>query len=216
LPNIVLASGSPRRQAFLRELGLSFTVVVADIDERPQPGELPAALARRLAEEKARAVARWLDGEEQATLVIAADTVGALGLQILGKPADTGEATRMLEALRNRPHTIHSAVSVLALPRGEQETVVNNTVVLMRNYSDTEIAAYVASGDPMDKAGAYAIQHAGFAPVTTVDGCVAGVVGLPLGDMARLLARYGVTPPENLIQVCERQTQFSCCQKGKA
>lgn len=211
---IILASGSPRRQAFLRDLGIAYTVVVADIDEAPHPAEAPTTLARRLAEEKARAVAQRLSDHTERLLIIAADTVVALGNQLLGKPEDAADAISMLETLRNRTHAVHSAVSLLALPEGEQETVVNSTDVLMRNYSDADLLAYVASDDPMDKAGAYAIQHPGFAPVTRVDGCVAGVIGLPLADMTRLLAKYGVTPPQSLVAVCEQQTQFACCQRG--
>ncbi|MEZ4673166.1 MAG: Maf family protein [Caldilineaceae bacterium] len=189
---LILASGSLRRQQFLRELGLSYSVVVADIDETPQPGEAPIALARRLAEAKATAVAARLP-RQAATLIIAADTVVALGNQLLGKPADAQEATQMLELLRNRPHHVHSSICVLEQHSGRHLTRVNSTAVQMREYSDAEMAAYVASGDPFDKAGGYAIQHPDFAPVSALSGCISGVIGLPLGDLRELLAALGVT-----------------------
>lgn len=212
---IILASGSPRRQQFLRNLGLKFEIVVADIDETPASGEAPLALVRRLAEEKARAVADLLPPSPAPYLVIAADTVGALDETLLGKPVDPADAGRMLRALRNRIHQVHSAVSVLPLaheaPR--QRTVVSSTDVRMRNYSDGEIAAYVASGDPLDKAAAYAIQNRNFAPVRSIDGCLANVIGLPLADLRDLLAEFGVSITAPLPSLCEAHADFACCQR---
>jgi septum formation protein len=212
--SIILASSSPRRQEFLRALGLAFTVMPADIDEMPLADESPVALARRLASSKAHAVAARLTADMHA-VVIAADTVVAMGEMQLGKPEDKADASRMLALLRDRDHEVHSAICVLDTASGYAETVVNTTVVWMRNYSDTEIAVYVDSGDPLDKAGAYAIQHADFDPAQTIGGCLSNVVGLPLGDLRDLLARVDVTVPCDVATVCEAQTHFTCCQRTR-
>ncbi|MBX3011812.1 MAG: septum formation protein Maf [Caldilineaceae bacterium] len=215
-PQLILASGSPRRQQFLRELGLDFVVQVADIDETPDVAEAPLALAYRLATTKARAVAARLAPTHAPAVIIAADTVVALGDQQLGKPGDDAEATHMLTLLRDCTHEVHTGLSLLAWPAGTQETVINTTQVQMRNYTDAEIAAYIATGDPFDKAGAYAVQHPTFAPVCALQGCISGVIGLPLADLRRLLAAAGVEIPHALGPVCQRQTQFLCCQDSAA
>jgi septum formation protein len=209
---LVLASASPRRQQFLRDLGLPFTVLVAAIDETPLPNETPVALAPRLAAAKAQAVAQRLPNNGTPYLVIGADTVVALESTLLGKPADEREATAMLELLRNRVHEVHSGVSVLDAVSGERRTRVNTTQVLMRNYTDAELAAYVATGDPLDKAGAYAIQHREFAPVQALTGCISGVIGLPLPDLRALLREFGVALPQEIVMACQPHTSFLCCQ----
>lgn len=211
---IILASGSPRRQQFLRELGTDFIVQVADIDETPYVDEAPIALALRLAESKAQAVAGRLTEDQLPAVIIAADTVVALGNHLLGKPVDDAEATAMLTLLRDREHEVHTSVSVLCWPGGEQQSRVNTSQVQMRNYSDPEVAAYVVTGDPRDKAGAYAIQHPVFAPVCALRGCISGVIGLPLGDLRELLAQAGVALPAPVAPVCRRQTTFACCQEA--
>lgn len=210
---LILASASPRRQQFLRDLGLAFRVQAADIDETPQVGEDPVALAHRLAEQKAQAVANQVSADEQPYLIIAADTVVALGQTLLGKPGDAAEATAMLRTLGGRNHEVHSGISVIATDTGTQWTRVNSTTVQMRPYTDQEIAAYVATGDPFDKAGAYAIQHPEFAPVAQLQGCVAGVIGLPLADLRDLLANFGVSLPNSVVNACQVHTAFPCCQR---
>lgn len=209
---LILASASPRRQQFLRDLGLDFSIMVADIDETPYTAEAPLALARRLATSKARTVAQRCPPDGVPRLVIAADTVVALGQTLLGKPVDAQEATAMLELLCNQVHEVHTAVSVLAVNKDVQHTRVNTTQVLMRNYSAAEIAAYVATGDPLDKAGAYAIQHRTFDPAQTLAGCLSGVMGLPLGDLRDLLAKFGVRLSNSVAIACQRHTAFACCQ----
>lgn len=211
-PQIVLASASPRRQAFLTDLGLDFVTAPADVDETPLPGEHPVALAARLAEQKAQAVAQRLPPGPR-RVIVAADTVVALGDLLLGKPVDGAEARYMLDLLRDGPHQVHSAVSVLDTAGGVTRTHVDSTTVVMRAYSDAEIDAYIATGDPLDKAGAYAIQHGEFAPAAGVVGCLSGVMGLPLGVLADLLAEVGVDLPP-VASVCERQTVFPCCRAG--
>lgn len=215
---LILASSSPRRQAYLQELGLSFVVIPADIDETPLPNEAPIALASRLASAKAQAVAeryRAGDGADGGAVIIAADTVVALGKNLLGKPTSRQDAARMLRMLRGRDHEVHSAISVYDTGADHCETVVNTTMVWMRNYSTTEIAAYVNSGDPMDKAGAYAIQHDSFDPAMMIGGCLSGVVGLPLGDLRCLLAKVGVEVVADLPSICESQSHFFCCQRKR-
>jgi MAF protein len=213
MPAIILASASPRREQFLRDMGLAFTVRIADIDETPRASDLPADLARRLAIEKAQAVANTLNKSEEEYLIVAADTVVAIDDQILGKPLDTADALRMLTILRDRPHQVHSALCIQALTSGEQISRVNTTDVKMRPYSDAEMQRYAAGGDPLDKAGAYAIQHPQFAPVERLDGCFAAVMGLPLADLHELLVMFGVTPPCSIAMACKKHNPNSCCQE---
>ncbi len=210
-PAIILASASQRRQQFLRDLGLAFTIAVADIDETPLPAEEPAAMTVRLAAAKAQAVAARLPESAAPRLIVASDTTVAIGDEILGKPLDAADAGRMLRALRNRDHRVISAVSVLQLPDMRHVTRINRTTVIMRAYSDAEVDAYVASGDPMDKAGAYGIQARGFAPVVALEGCYAGVMGLPLADFCDLLAEFGVRTPVAPRAACLLFNTFACC-----
>lgn len=203
----ILASGSPRRREFMQALGLPYTVHVADIDERNGQDEPPGALVARLSREKARAVA--VHHPEAA--VIGADTIVTLDGAMLGKPAGAADAEAMLRALRDRPHEVYSGVTVCP-PRGADPlTAVVCTTVWMRPYSDDEIAAYVASGDPMDKAGAYAIQNAAFRPVARLRGCYASVMGLPLRALTDLLARVGIVAPVETAQACAALTGVPCC-----
>jgi septum formation protein len=208
--SLILASASQRRQQFLRNLGLTFTIMVADIDETPLPAEEPAAMTRRLAEAKASAVAQRLSKDAPA-IIVASDTTVALGSEIYGKPIDAEDAERMLRDLRDGVHEVISAVTLLRTTDRIQKTRINRTLVTMRAYSDAEIAAYVASGDPMDKAGAYGIQSPGFAPACALDGCFASVMGLPLADLCDLLANFGVHVKRSPAQVCAAVNPFPCC-----
>ena len=212
-PEIILASASPRRQALLEQLGLSVRLMPADIDETPLPGEAPLALAKRLAEAKAVAIAEVV-GTVPPALIVAGDTVVAMGNTLYGKPEDAADAVRMLVDLRGGPHQVHSAVTVHATATGRVDTCVNSTTVYMRDYTDAEIAAYVATGDPMDKAGAYAIQHPVFAPAHHIEGCLSGVIGMPMGDLVDLLVSAGVVVPRPVAAVCAAQTHFACCRSG--
>jgi septum formation protein len=217
---LILASGSPRRRQFLHELGLSFSVLAADIDETPLPGEHPGAMTCRLAEEKARAVAARLAGTADPILIIASDTTVALGDEIYGKPLDADDAKRMLRDLRGGPHQVFSAVSVLEVPSADaardgapqrQSTRINTTDVFMRDYHDAEIDAYVASGDPLDKAGAYGIQARDFHCVEHMQGCYASVMGLPLADLAELLEEFGCRIAASVPAVCGLFNPYPCC-----
>jgi septum formation protein len=202
---LVLASQSPRRRDLLALLGLPFDVTAVDVAETPQPGELPAALVARLSQEKACAAVALLD-----TVVVACDTVVALDGDVLGKPCDAAEATAMLRHLRGRPHTVYSAITLLETTTTETLTDVAETCVVMRAYTDAELDAYVASGDPLDKAGAYAIQHAGFHPVAQVQGCYVNVTGLPLCHLTRCLRAWGIEPIRDVPTACQAYTGYAC------
>lgn len=182
---LVLASASPRRRELLATLGRPFTVQAADLDESLRPGEAPDAYGARLALAKAGAVAAGL-GAAAAT-VVGADTLVVLEGAILGKPADEAEATAMLRRLRGRAHQVITALAVLDARSGRHLLDCAWTRVQIRDYGEAELAAYVAGGDPLDKAGAYAIQHAGFRPVARLEGSETNVIGLPLGLLAKLL-----------------------------
>jgi septum formation protein len=183
---LILASASPRRRDLLARLGLPFEVVEADIDESALVGR-PERVARRLAAAKARAVA----ARRPDATILAADTIVAHRGVILGKPRDAVEAEATLKRLRGRVHRVVTAVAVL--PPGRRPVVDHAvTRVTMRRYSDAEIAASIARGDPFDKAGAYAIQDERLAPVAAYGGCYCNVVGLPLWTAVRLLGRAGL------------------------
>lgn len=177
----ILASQSPRRQSLIQLLGYPVSVMVADVDEASITHPDPAINVVKTAVFKATTIAQKVQTEDK--IIIAADTTVALAGQMLGKPRDTAEATTMLQALRNQAHAVHTGFVLMDLRSGQQVEGVATAVVTMRNYSDEEIAVYVASGDPMDKAGAYAIQHPNFMPVAHLDGCYTAVMGLPVCDL---------------------------------
>lgn len=191
-PRLVLASASPRRRQILDVLGIPFDPIELDVDETPHPGEAPGEVAHRLAVAKAEAGAT----RYPAALVLGADTVVALDGEALGKPSSAGEAVETLQRLRGRAHRVISRVALAwAGELGEKIEVssrVATTEVWMRNYTDDEIREYVASGDPFDKAGSYAIQHPTFRPVEWIAGCFLNVVGLPLPEVVELLRAAGM------------------------
>ena len=196
---LILASVSPRRRDLLARLDLPFKVVASRVDEGALRGR-PEPIARRLAAAKARAVAT----ERPDAIVLAADTVVAHRGTLLGKPRDADEAQAMLQRLRGRVHRVVTAVAVL--PPGRRRPLIDHatTYVTMRRYTDADIAASIARGDPFDKAGAYAIQDERLAPVARYDalpgssvgpggqGCYCNVMGLPLWTAIRLLERAGL------------------------
>jgi len=190
--SLVLASASPRRRELLAALGVSFEVDPAGVDESSAEAG-PARLAETLALAKARAVA----ARRPADIVLGCDTVVALDGRLLGKPADAAEARAMLRALRGRAHEVVTGVAAVCAARGIEAVAHQRTVVVMRAYTDAECEAFIARGEPFDKAGGYAIQDVEFHPVERIDGCACGVMGLPLWTLRRLLARAGVeaSPP---------------------
>jgi len=206
MKKIFLASNSPRRKALFGLFGWPFEVLPAEIDESQLPGEPPAVFVKRLACQKAQKVSR----EEGNGLVIGADTIVVDGSEILGKPASADEAVRMLRQLRGRTHQVYTGIAIIGSHTGQAFNVVSQTDVTMRNYSDNEIRAYVATGDPFDKAGAYAIQHEGFHPVAALDGCFASVMGLPLCLLSQGLLEFGMKPPADLQERCQEALNFTC------
>ncbi len=184
--NLTLASQSPRRRELLAQLGLTFEVRPAQADETPRPAEDARAYVLRVAQAKARAI-------EAAGVVLGADTAVVLDGRILGKPRDAGEATVMLRALSGRAHQVLTAVC--ARGAGRQESLVVTSVVELAPLSERQVSWYVASGEPFDKAGGYAVQGLAGAFVTAVRGSVSNVVGLPLAETIGLLERFGIRLP---------------------
>jgi nucleoside triphosphate pyrophosphatase len=180
---LVLASASPRRADLLRSVGLEFDVVPADIDESVLPGETPTEYVERLSVDKARAVAQRLDA---ASIVVAADTTVDVDGRILEKPVDDDDARRMLGLLSGRVHLVHTGVTVRG-PDGSVSRVVETAVEFV-TLSPASIDWYIATAEPFDKAGAYAIQGAGGALVRRLDGSVTNVIGLPLAETLELIA----------------------------
>ena len=189
-PQFILASRSPRRRELLAHLGVPFRVVVPEVEEDVTPASSgqPEGLAEALALAKAEAVAR----DEGEAVVIAADTIVVDGDTILGKPADGAAAAETLRRLRGKTHRVITGLAVVDAGSGRRAASHVVTAVQMRDYSDAEVAAYVARGEPFDKAGAYAIQDEQFHPVASYDGCYCNVVGLPLKTLVILLRRAGL------------------------
>ncbi|MCY3906290.1 MAG: Maf family protein [Anaerolineaceae bacterium] len=186
---LVLASASPRRRDLLASLGLRFRVDAPQLDESPLPGEHPQAWATRLSQAKAALVAAR---HAPPALILAADTLVIDGAAALGKPVDAADAHRMLRRLRASSHEVCTAFTLQrAGASGQRLTRLCRTRVHMRAWSDAEEADYVAGGDPLDKAGAYAIQHPVFAPVERIEGSYSNVVGLPLEMLQEALPHFG-------------------------
>jgi len=190
---IVLASSSPRRRRLLRELGVAFSVRVPDVDERPLSGERPGPHVRRLALAKARAVARGLAPGCGAQWVVGADTVVVLDGRILGKPRDAADARGMLARLSGRTHEVLTGVALVPAAGGRARTAVVRSRVTMKPFDEATIRRYVAGGEPLDKAGSYAVQGRGRHLVARVAGSLTNVVGLPLERLGRLFATVGVS-----------------------
>ena len=219
---LILGSQSPRRRELLERMGLEFTVLTAEIDETKFETDDPETSVRRICAAKAEAVARKMreqgsgikdqESEEDAcSLILASDTVVVLDGKIMGKPHDAAEARAMLTALSGREHAVYTAFTILpftALGR-QGETVTNEgaagfvggaythcekTYVKFRNLTPEEISAYVATGEPMDKAGAYGIQNLGAMLVESIRGDYFTVLGLPVCQLAQALKRYGIDP----------------------
>ena len=205
MTNFILASNSPRRKELLTLLGWPFEVIPADIDESRKAGEPPVDYVRRLACEKARAIAAGHAG-----LILAADTIVVDGDELLGKPVDDAGARRMLTQLRGRTHQVYTGIALVDTASGESLDKVCRTDVPMRDYSDAELDAYIQTGDPLDKAGAYAIQHNGFHPVDSLQGCYASVMGLPLCHLVVSLRQFGWDAPDDLPARCQQTLHYRC------
>jgi septum formation protein len=204
---LLLASNSPRRKQLLALGGWEFTTCPSDLDETALPRETPRDYVLRLAEAKARASAPQTLSEQ---VVIGSDTAVIIDGDILGKPADFAEAKAMLRRLRGRTHQVYTGIAVFRPVDGKFARDLCITDVPMRAYSDEEISVYVATGDPLDKAGAYAIQHPGFQPVASMSGCFSSVMGLPHCHLARLLKEFGIQPAADLPGNCQAFLKYQC------
>ncbi len=221
--SLVLASNSPRRRELMTLGGWTFDSRPADVDESQLPGEAPGIYVLRLAESKASLCASsyykkamisstnmgMMTADDNLT-ILAADTAVVDGEAILGKPRDRAEAAAMLRRLRGRNHQVYTGITLLRISDGNKGTDLCVTEVPMRVYSDDEIEHYVASGDPLDKAGAYGIQHSEFHPVEKFSGCYASVMGLPLCHLTRTLRKFGIAPKTDISAECQSSLDYTC------
>ena len=210
-PVLLLASNSPRRRELIALGGWKFIINPANIEEVRKANESPTQYVLRLAETKAREVANQA---QPGWLVVGADTIvvddTSSGAEILEKPTNQSDAFRMLAQLRNRSHQVLTALAVLDPIDDRLLIDICVTEVVMRSFTNEEISAYVASGDPMDKAGAYAIQDATFQPVDHLEGCYASVMGLPLCHLQRTLFQFGSFTEKDIPQACQETLKYNC------
>ena len=192
---IILASQSPRRVALLKQMGINCLVMPAGIDETALGGELPSQYVLRLAEQKALAIVAKLNGEHAELPVLAADTTVALGSSIFGKPENANDAFKMLKKLSGSTHQVHTAIALAF--NGKCETALNTTQVTMMALTDAMISAYIATNEPLDKAGSYAIQGLAGNWINHIEGSYTGVMGLPVFETAMLLNK-----------ICKNQGQY--------
>jgi septum formation protein len=190
MKKLILASSSPRRAEVLRNAGIEFEVRPADIDETRRPAEPAGDYVRRLALEKARAVAELSTSAED-IIVVGADTVVVNRGEILLKPDSPEDARRMLRQLSGGVHEVHTGLAVIRMPQKIERVVEEVTSVHFAKLSNAEIDAYIATGEPFDKAGAYGIQSLGGRYVTRVEGCYFNVMGMPLGHLWATLKEFG-------------------------
>ena len=189
----ILASSSPRRRELLTSIGIDFDVIPSDVPEEHQLGEAPEEYVARLSRDKANALAQ----EHRGRWVIAADTTVHLGEQLLEKPADAKDAERMLATIAGQTHVVYTGVTLQNVDGGYCDTRVAETEVRMLPLSAQEIEWYVASGEPLDKAGAYAAQGIGAVFIESIHGSYTNVVGLPLATLFQMLRRAGMDPLKN-------------------
>lgn len=182
-----------------------FEVRAAEVDETPHPNESPADYVLRLAATKARAIPAHEDH-----IILASDTTVVDGSEILGKPREEQEAIAMLRRLRGRTHQVYTAIALLRVSDNLLLTDLCVTDVPMRDYSEEEMQAYVQSGDPFDKAGAYAIQHPQFRPVAIMRGCYASVMGLPMCHVVRLMRKVNILPDADVPTNCQKFLEYEC------
>ncbi|MBS1248869.1 MAG: Maf-like protein YhdE [Chloroflexi bacterium] len=203
----ILASNSPRRRQLLSLVVDDFQVQPADVDESLLAQEAPPEYVLRLAENKAQAVGESVNGH---TLVVAADTTVVDEGQVLGKPANAEDARLILRRLRGRTHQVLTGLAVFHPFDASLVSKLVTTDVLMRTYTDQEIEDYIASGDPFDKAGAYAIQNEEFSPVPDLGGCFANVMGFPICDFMLVLERFGILLKEEVPLKCQAALGYDC------
>jgi septum formation protein len=188
---LILASSSPRRAEILRQAGIAFEICATDIDEMVLPGETALEMVARLAEAKARAITAQMDAAIRECIIVGADTTVELDGEILGKPRDSAHAREMLARLSGRTHHVLTGIFLLRLPGNASRAAVEKSAVTFAPLSEKEIDAYVASGEPLGKAGAYAIQGLAGRYIPKIEGCYFNVVGLPLARLYTLLRELG-------------------------
>jgi len=188
---LILASGSPRRKTLLQDLGLEFEVIAAQVEEKPRAGEKPEDFVLRAGSDKAGAVS----GDNPASWVLGADTVVVHGGRILGKPGDAEEALSVLLVLSGQKHLVHTGFCLANVKKQVSVSRLVTTEVYFSSFSEEIAAAYVASREPLDKAGAYGIQGAGGALVEKIDGSYSNVVGLPLVEVIQEMLHYKLVAP---------------------
>ncbi len=207
---LILASSSPRRRQMLSELGYRFSVYLPDIAESVSKGESPVQFALRTAEEKAAAVEqRWMKHGDGTAVILAADTVVSRGRRIFGKPGDSVEAATMLRSLSGRYHRVTTAICLRDTGTAAERVKAVSTRVLFKELSEEEISRYVATGEPMDKAGAYGIQGAAAFMVRAINGSYTNVVGLPLCEVTEWLSDWNISPA-----LRNGQSHMSCMERG--
>jgi septum formation protein len=204
--SILLASGSPRRRELFALLGLAFDTIAPQVDETRRDGESPTDYAHRLSLTKAEAALVLAPSG----VLFAADTIVVDGDEVLGKPRDDADAWDILRRLRGRTHEVYTAIVLWDSARERRIIDLARSPVRMRAYTDDEIAAYIASGDPMDKAGAYGIQNPEFHPVEGFADCFANVMGLPVCHVARGLRDVGIAPPPDIAARCQAHLRYEC------
>ena len=211
MTEVILASKSPRRQELLRNLIDHFFVINSEVDETVVNGEKPAEFVERLAKEKAIMAGEKVAGTSiDDLIVIGADTIVVDDNEILGKPIDEDDARRILEQLKGKNHFVLSGVALYNPFSREIRSRVISTEVMMRDYREEEIQAYIDSGDPFDKAGAYAIQNQAFNPVPHMTDCYANVMGLPLCDLYLLMKSMDVGANHQVAENCQISIHYQC------
>lgn len=207
----VLASQSPRRQVLLKYLNIPFETVPAHADEDSVTVTSPQQNVQETAVLKADTISsNWQAQSGMHEILIAADTTVAFAGQMLNKPQDAADAERMLQMMCNQQHEVHTGYVIRDLSNGHTAVGVSTAVVTMRDYTQQEIIDYIATGDPMDKAGAYAIQHQGFRPVAQLAGCFLNVMGLPLCELILALQSFGITVDFAETAVYQEHQHYPC------
>lgn len=211
MARFVLASQSPRRRELIGLCGYPFDTMAADVDENSVSDPDPVQDCIQTARLKAEAILNQIDlPRQERTIIIAADTIVALDGQILGKPRDATDARQMLTTLRGRTHDVHTGVMIIDVDSGQEVLGSHTAVVKMRRYTDQEMSAYIATGDPLDKAGAYAIQHPIFKPVEHLNGCYLGVMGLSICHLLQLLRQIDLPFQAELASLDTAHQHYKC------